>query len=608
MAQGLPVSNLVNVSVSLSQTPAQGQNIDTMLIVGSSNVIDVVQRMRTYTSLNAVAVDFLTTSPEYLAAALWFGQSPQPLSLNIGRWAATATTAQLIGAALPGASQLISAWTVLTSAGFSILINGLPVVVDGLNFASVSNLNGVATVIQTGLDTFASGATVVWNSSNHQFLVTLGGTPGLTSTISLMSDPTAQGAVILSGQPSPADTFTFNGTVVTFVSGAPSGNQVQIGGSTANTLANLNAFLLASTDTQLVKFKYYIDSPNLKVWVQAATAGTSGNALTLAKSGTNLAVSAATLAGGQTSSIATLSGMATTSSGAYTANGVAAETALTAVISLDNLYSNQWYGLSVVAAQLVDADVLSIAQYIEGTVVKHYYGATSNEAAALVPNDQTSLPYQLSTLGYNKTCCQFSDSNPYAVVSYLARILTTNWAGNNTTITEMYKQEPGVVGENLSQTQANALKAINCNVFVDYNNGTIIIQYGTSVSGQYTDTIIGADWFAITIQTNVFNALYTTPTKIPQTDAGMNILNAAIQAACVAAVNNGLLAPGTWQTTGFGAITNGTFLSKGYYIYQPPVASQSPADRARRVSVPFQIAAKLAGAVHEADISVTINQ
>lgn len=43
------------------------------------------RRTKTYTSLTAVAVDFATTDPEYLAASDFFAQSPNPGSLKIGR-------------------------------------------------------------------------------------------------------------------------------------------------------------------------------------------------------------------------------------------------------------------------------------------------------------------------------------------------------------------------------------------------------------------------------------------------------------------------------------------------------------------------------------------
>src|SRR5882757_7888259 len=96
----LPISRLINGTVNLSPNAAQAQNLNAELILGSSPVIDTTSRMRTYLSTTAVAADFGTTAPEYLAAIDWFGQTPQPANLLVGRWAQTATSAQLFGASL----------------------------------------------------------------------------------------------------------------------------------------------------------------------------------------------------------------------------------------------------------------------------------------------------------------------------------------------------------------------------------------------------------------------------------------------------------------------------------------------------------------------------
>jgi len=112
----------------------------------------------------------------------------------------------------------------------------------------------------------------------------------------------------------------------------------------------------------------------------------------------------------------------------------------------------------------------------------------------------------------------------------------------------------------------------------------------------------------VTIQNGCYNLLYTSTTKVPQTDAGTNLITTTIEAVCAQAVVNGLLAPGTWQSGGFGLLKQFDFMPKGYYIYAPPVASQSQSDRAARKSVPIQVAAKLAGAVHEVRVAVTVNQ
>ncbi len=102
--------------------------------------------------------------------------------------------------------------------------------------------------------------------------------------------------------------------------------------------------------------------------------------------------------------------------------------------------------------------------------------------------------------------------------------------------------------------------------------------------------------------------LYTSSSKIPQTDSGVNQLTNAIGGVCDAAVNNGLAAPGIWKADGFGQIVTGQYLKAGYYIYAQPIALQSQADRETRVAPPIQVAIKLAGAIQEMDVLINVNR
>lgn len=614
---GLPVARLVNVTVNLQPAAPSVENVDTCLIVGSSTVIDTTQRMRTYSSLSAVAQDFSNTAPEYLAAVLWFEQNPAPNTLNIGRWAQQGTNAQVIGGPLTVAQQNIALWQAITTGGFSFQIApstnqyGTRIIsVYGLNFASQANLAAVAATITTAI---GSPGTVTWRPSQSDFLFTSAN--NTVGSSYFFTAPIATGIVTFTANPANLDTLTLNGTTVTFVTGTPVGNQVLIGSSTGATLTNLYTFLLASTDVNLVQFTYGYQSSAFShvLYVNAAVTGAAGNLLTLAKVSSAITVSGATLSGGSGADISGLLGMTAASSGAYLAAGIPAESPLTAVQILDNMFNDRWYGLVVLQATNnpiypQTSDHLAIAAYVEGdSTAKHFYGITSQDAAILTGTDSTSVAYQLKQLGYNHTAVQYSSTNPAAVVSLLARILTTNWTANNSTITLMYKTEPGIVAETLNVTQANAIDADNCNVFVNYNNSTAIIESGICCSGQYIDTVIGLDYAAITLQANWYAALYESPTKIPQTDAGMHVLATIAEQTLQGLVDDGLLAPGVWNSGGFGQLQQGSTLSKGYYVYQPPVASQSETVRQTRVSVPFQIAVKLAGAVQSIDGAILVN-
>jgi hypothetical protein len=608
MSVGLPVSRVVSVSVNFTAILAQQLPIDTMLVLGASTVIDTVQRMRQYATLSAVATDFGTTAPEYLAAVAWFSQSPQPTSLFIGRWVNVASAGQLIGGGVASANILPSAWTGITSGGIVMIVDGSVYALSGLNFSSITNLNGVATVLQTALRAATSGTqTVVYNSVYNNFIVT-DSTTGITSVINFARVSAAVGSATFSGQPAANDTLTIAGTAITFVASGATGNQVNIGGTLAITLSNLMTFLNASADVNLVKATYFLGGPTSNiVYMLSVATGTAGNSLTLTKTSTNITVSGATFAGGSAVDVSAMTALTAASSGAYVAPGLAAETLVTAVATVfDVLFQGQWYGLNTDAClTALDADREAVAAYIEGANPPHYYCFTSSEAAILTSTDTSSVFYILWQLKYNKTGGQYSSQSLYAAVSMLARILTTNWLGQNTTMTLKFKVEPGIIPESLNVNQANALEAHNGNVYVNYNNGTSFIEQATSFSGQFIDTIIGADWLSGDIQNDVFNALFGA-LKVPQTDAGMNVLVTAAAAACQDGVTNGYLAPGQWNTGGFGTLVQGNILTAGYYIYAPPMATQSEAVRQTRAAPVMQIAAKLAGAIHSSAIILNI--
>ena len=294
---------------------------------------------------------------------------------------------------------------------------------------------------------------------------------------------------------------------------------------------------------------------------------------------------------------------------AYVANGLAAETALSCVQYFDANYPTMWFGLYLAGGAAADYE--AIAAYIEGIAGRHFQAIPTQDPNCLNANDTTNIAYVLQQLAYKWSAVQYSSTSLYAVMSLLARILTTDWAAESTAIDLMYKQEPGIAPEALTATQAAALKGFNCNVYASYNIGTTlagtpIIQYGTTPSGQYIDTVIGAAALAGTIQTNMFNALYGTTTKVAQTDKGQGTLDGQIVLALQQFVKNGYLGPNVWDGASFGNLANGQWLPKGWYVYQPPVSSQSAAQRGSRVSVPFQVAAVLAGAVNTASVQINV--
>jgi hypothetical protein len=328
-------------------------------------------------------------------------------------------------------------------------------------------------------------------------------------------------------------------------------------------------------------------------------------------SGPSSAVAFATLGAGFDISVQT--GLSASVSGSYVAAGIAAESPLSCVTTLAGLTSN-WYGAMFAASVMpADSDYVACAGFINGASPSRIFGVTTQEAAALNSSLSTDIASQLQALGYNRSFVQYSSSSPYACAAIFGRAFTVNFNGSNTLYTLKFDAEAGVVAEQLTETQAAALNQKNCNVFVNYNisSGTgasiAILQQGTMASGTFFDVIHGTDWLQNAIQTAVFNLLFTNTTKIPQTDAGVALLVNTVTQQLQQAVANGLVAPGVWNGPSVGAIVTGQTLSTGYYVFAPPVATQSQAARAARQSPVIQACIKLAGAIHFVSVVLSVN-
>ncbi|SSG07743.1 putative bacteriophage protein [Klebsiella pneumoniae] len=285
--------------------------------------------------------------------------------------------------------------------------------------------------------------------------------------------------------------------------------------------------------------------------------------------------------------------------------GGTVETLLQAVNA--SLQYTNWYGLAIAdSADLVEADVISVAAAIEASSLSRILAVTTADVNVLVAGNTDNIGYKLKAAGYARTFWQYSSSSKYAAISAFGRAFTVNFTGSNTTITLKFKTEPGITYETLTTAQAAAIDAINGNVYVYYANDTAIIQQGVMANGDFFDERHGLDWLQNYVQTNLYNLLYTSTTKIPQTDAGVTRLMTNVEASLDQAVNNGLIAPGVWNGGPIGQIESGDTLTKGYYVYADAVANQAQSDREARKSPVIQAAIKLAGAIHYADVQINV--
>ncbi|GLQ96475.1 DUF3383 domain-containing protein [Dyella mobilis] len=355
---------------------------------------------------------------------------------------------------------------------------------------------------------------------------------------------------------------------------------------------------------------------NLNAVAALVTAGFSGAAtvtwnansgqfyVTSATTGTTSSVAFATAPGSGTD-IGALMNLESTQGG-YSAPGNAVETPLAGVEACAAA-SGLWYAVEMApVSSLQTSDITGIAGFILAESPARIHLATTSDPNSLNASSTTDIAYLLSAGKFQRSCLQYSSSTPHAIAAFFGIAATVDFEGSNTTITMKFKQENGVTAENLTESQAAALNGKNCNVYANYTNSQAMLQQGVMCDGTFFDTLQGTDWLQNACQAAVLARLQTMP-KIPQTDAGINDLCTALTGVFEQAIENGLGAPGVWNGPPIGALQTGQTLSKGYYIYAQPVASQSQAARSARQAPTIQAAFKLAGAVHSVDVVINVN-
>lgn len=190
--------------------------------------------------------------------------------------------------------------------------------------------------------------------------------------------------------------------------------------------------------------------------------------------------------------------------------------------------------------------------------------------------------------------------------AYASRGLSVNYSGSNTCITMNLKDLTGIEADtNITETMLQQCADLGVDCFPSIAGLAKVLS--NRGDGLYFDQVANRIWLTSTIQTNVFNVLATTRTKIPQTEQGMNLLKSAIYDTFDQAVTNGMIAPGQWNSSDtFGNLEDfhRNILETGYYIYSTPITEQAQAEREQRKAPLIQCAGKEAGAAHNSDIMI----
>lgn len=183
----IPVSTIVNVTISTAPTFPSRAGFGTLNIVGISTVIGVQERFRVYNDAAGVAADFSSSDEERKAADIHFAQDPNPSQLIISRRIVVATAAQVRG----GGNSVLASLTAITDGQFSIDIDGTAAEVGPINFTGAADLDAAAALVETALQAADASAGFTGGTVTHdgnRFFIKAG-TTGVASTIAFAIAP-----------------------------------------------------------------------------------------------------------------------------------------------------------------------------------------------------------------------------------------------------------------------------------------------------------------------------------------------------------------------------------------------------------------------------------
>jgi len=282
-------------------------------------------------------------------------------------------------------------------------------------------------------------------------------------------------------------------------------------------------------------------------------------------------------------------------------SGIAAETPVEALgeavaqgIDFTGLVTHKKY--RDVTGGATGENTLDIANFAEGA--KKIFCNTSNNLSVLssvITTDIISLCKD-NTLRY--TLSTFSKStSQYPSAAVFGRAASVNFSGINTTITLSLKQIPTITAEDLTPGEFAVLRS---------KNGSAVVQIGKTVnaysdsrmaSGSWLDTTHGLLWLENRCETDMFNLLFQSATKVPYTQSGINTTKATLERSLSAAVRNGLAAPGF--------LPDGRFLPEGFVVFAVALGDVPLSDKGTRLYAGLSFEMVGAGALHEVIVSGT---
>ena len=169
-----------------------------------------------------------------------------------------------------------------------------------------------------------------------------------------------------------------------------------------------------------------------------------------------------------------------------------------------------------------------------------------------------------------------------------------------------YKTINGIQPSALTETEADAIKALNGNVYLTRGYTHLLLEKGTVSSGARYDEILYLDKIADDLQNAAVTLLAENPDRLPQTDDSTAQFINRFTAILSGYTGRGVLASGIWRGADTGPLSAGDTVENGFALWADSYDDQPDADRAAHKAVPIQVGLILAGSIESIVITVNV--
>lgn len=293
----------------------------------------------------------------------------------------------------------------------------------------------------------------------------------------------------------------------------------------------------------------------------------------------------------------------------------AGDTPLQAATKAENVMWRFWWFFK--NEDLSESNVVALAPLADSA--EHGLPITIVDANAINPSSSADLGSVVEALGNRFTFIGYKDpdsvatdpSQAYAMVQLAASFQKFNPDGERTAITAEYQVLPGIIGDDLSTTAYNALKAKKIAFFTqielkgETDNSRAINTRSPSSYGEFMDDVVNLAILKNRLQVDGYNYITSSVPKPALDTRGYAGLLEALEKTCQQFYKNGVLGESNYVDIRTGETK---FAKYGYVIYSraEDVLGLTTSERADREYPATSVTVILARAGHTASINVTV--